>query len=430
MSTSSSVLYETLDDLPQTSMVPVRATPFAYTPTFAALGDEVPTDAFYDPNVVPRAGSRATHSRNFSRPTNDSSQGRYSRMSTQHPVMSTKLDAQEKPFFSPLLSGGAFPRPEKRQASNSFPEVDANNPNQTYLPRTPPTSDREDRLPSSGFSTPMLAAGVGRMTITSPTIPQTPVSLTDAQRHGPSTTLTYEKDVTPPSTTEAVFPPSSSRSIHSLQSLDSEGSWRNNHRSELDDVVRRSFSRNDNVSRASSNSVIRTPLKRPVSAGSTLRAVISSHDSDTEPSLHQEYALPRRDSETDEHLESPVDRELEDDVDYEQGIWRTGIGKPVQVVTSPLRGSSGPVIIHRSQLGHGDSTSRRGSDEARLSRRASVAGEVDNFYEHGSVAARPSQVMQHGSYMTSMNSFYTANVFSASQSAASSRATLTETNYQ
>lgn len=158
MSGSSSVLYETLDDLPQMATIQVL--------------DNVPSDAFYDPRTHSRAGSQRTHSRNFSRPSDIQTPQYPQQSSITYPAPSTATKENAKAFPPLSNSTGTFPKPAARQtaaqaainqAKLSFPT--ANTPKFNRSVSSPATtkpvqSSAEPFTGTPGFSSPAAAAGI------------------------------------------------------------------------------------------------------------------------------------------------------------------------------------------------------------------------------------------------------------------------------
>lgn len=455
-STSSSVLYETLEDLPQVTTIQQQQQqqqPYSTGHARQQSREEVPMDAFYDPIASTRPASRATHSRNFSRPTNDSRLGQYSRASN-HPAVASPQS--QEPQFSPLMDGGAFPRPEQRALPDHL--VSSGRNGLIVGPNSPARNPYSVDLllgQQQGFSTPAQAAGLAPIPQTSPTLPVTSEMVRDGQRgYVPSRALNFDENQSPPTTAPLPKEPLSARSVHSLQSLDSEGSWLTNRRSDIDDVVRRSFSRNaDERPRSIDGASYRRQTKRPLSSRSQLRPIITdgisideASDAEDSPTIDDDdddEEEEEEDRDTEEHLVSPSSHELEDEVEYEQGIWRTGIGKSVHVVNSPLRGQDGrgPVIVDRSELGAAVESHRTSEERAPTPTNLPAGRPDTDGYLHGGprpagqartassptlARSRPAQMMQHESFMTSVNSFYTADGYPDTLSAASSRATLTD----
>lgn len=131
---------------------------------------------------------------------------------------------------------------------------------------------------------------------------------------------------TPPSSIGRSRPSegSANKSVHSLQSIDSEGSWLGKRRSSFDQVVRKSFSRNRE--------------ERPRSIVSGLQSPLAAGSGDDEAHMKPVHG----DGFGGEHG---------DELEYAQGIWRTGIGKTVQITTNPHRDRElAPSIVSKSQV--------------------------------------------------------------------------------
>ncbi|ORY85713.1 hypothetical protein BCR37DRAFT_377421 [Protomyces lactucae-debilis] len=217
---------------------------------------------------------------------------------------------REVKTFSPLLDGDAFPRPPSNMGFTGIavdtPEdvVAQSQPQVTSQPR--PVSAP---LWQRAYASPAAAAG-----ISSPAMPRA--------------SSRVAKDIPPD---ESVLGDIETRanarqSVHSLQTVDSEGSWLGERTSHLDIMVKRSFSRKYE--------------KRPGSAGSKLRngrvegnqdSADEFDDNDSQASTDQGEALINGTGTDD------------DDDEYERGVWKTGIGKPVKIVNGSSVGGPLPV---------------------------------------------------------------------------------------
>lgn len=458
LSASSSVLYETLDDLPRPIIRDLpeasESPPHHIKPSYTTLpyAAEIPTDAFYDPNSTPRATSRATHSRNFSRPTNESRLGQYN----NNQILVIKQEHEPSKTFSPLLSGDSFPMPEQRDPSTLRPglhtkhsadgpiQLQNDNWDSTY-PLTPLINNNSNKahFTPGGFSSPVLAAGLSAPAPpgTSPTLPMTPnASAPEGDRYVPARALDYETNWVPSPPPSAqlesgtLLRPGLDRSytrhsVNSMQSLDSEGSWLAKRRSDMDEIVRRSFSRNLDGRPGSSSSIISGLSRslRPSSTASHLRHHNGFSDrSESESSADtDDERVFGDDSDIDAHLETPTDEDLNDEVEYEQGIWRTGIGRSVQVVSSSLE-EGRPVVMDRAELPSVTHTRQNSKDMSEYTS-ANESRETVRLSDEQQLP--PPRFVQRDSFLTSTASFHTAAMYSASASATTSRSTVNGHEY-
>ena len=335
MSGSSSVLYETFDDVLQVD-------------DKASEAQEPPADAFYDPNRVSRTNSRQTHSRNFSRPSDSQPAAPLvypAQTTVQYPTRQetgTTMTTGPSKTFSPLNSGNVFPKPVMRQtpaqaaimkAKTAFPAPTtvvplttetvnqaSSQPLVTSPARSRPAGVRlstEQYTGTPGFDSPMAAAGL---------LPSSP----EINRASSASTLRAAPLIMNSDT--LATPPPSAKTIPATI-VENEGSWLSN--------------------------------KQPSATKS-----------------------------------------LGDENEYEQGQWHTGVGKPVTIVASPLQSTTGsfrsPQIVDRNEIAVGTPRPRKGSDAS------------SSYFPDQSSSPAPKLVTK-ASFLTSTDSFYTANGINSSQ---------------
>lgn len=388
-SASSSVLYETLDDLVQTDYARAGdhlAKTTGMMPAQDPYDGEIPADAFYDPLVTPRATSRATHSRNFSRPTNEFQTGRYLTDKVTTSIQSQGNEFTHIEAFSPLLSGDVFPIPAQRSDDIALGRTayKYNDEDETQASKAPVDNSplhREHDL--AGFTSCSGAAGL----------------VQSRKRQSMSQAVAGS-----PSSTEAKYIPA--RPLPHNESTDNDIGLSSSQPATTNGSAKGSIY-------TPSNGQVRRILLQPINTGNpqrndaqTLDATVSSRpflsqrSSETESDLDSEMQEYSAGSSAASQL-TPSERPI-DDLDFEQSIWRTGLGRPVQVVDLP----NGTVTMDWD-----------GIDVQQHTVPLMTSDVID--------ALEAPRLLERDSFLSSVYTFHTAEVYTGTiNSANSSRSTL------
>lgn len=338
----------------------------------------VPKDAFYDPITTPRVVPCQTHSRNFSRPTNDSRAGqRALTPSLTNGDTHTPSNGTAK-MFSPLLSGDSFPIPEQR-ASTVHPAAGQESGRILNGANIPPLVKGYSH-DSIAYESPILAAGISQST--------------DINSMLQSTTLNTEQDVA------VTYLPAQSVASRSKSLL----STRSRSRDQNSGLAVRTPMNNDvaGISHADPPSSKVWDHSRAAASMDTLRMngqAGKEHEAATKiPQIGSDSEEPLIDDSATETT-STTEKDSIDDY-HEEGIWRTGVGRSVQVVVP----QQSPVLMNWNGMQVQPHTALEESAQQEQ-------------------APQTPQLVERASFLSSVQTFHTAEVYS-NYSASSSKSTL------
>jgi hypothetical protein len=213
---------------------------------------------------------------------------------------------RELKTFSPLLDGDAFPRPPSQTGHNGI-VLDGGVPTKMPAP-DPPVQVQPQSIWQRAYATPAEAAGL------SPGLPPRKAFQISLLNGHAKDIIRPDETVLGDAETRAV----ARQSVQSLQLVDSEGSWLGDRTSHLDIMVKRSFSRK---------------YEKGISVAEDAKSRQTQiEDGEGDWTSVSERAEDMADASEVGEVSTPDDN---DDEEYEHGVWKTGIGKPVKIVSAP-----------------------------------------------------------------------------------------------